>query len=150
MQPQTMTEPPLCFTDGCRHSQLYLFALSSYIFEPEISHLYLSLHMTCCHRFSVQFLCNLTYFSLFSLFPFFINHFLTTTIPTFLMISKQQMDKLTFYRFSLRKLEKICVCDRLTVTRGHKYNLKLIVFMFWHNTSSSLKLKPGEPFLNTT
>lgn len=33
----------------------------------------------------------------------------------------------------------MCGYDRLTVTQGHKYILKLLVFMFWHNTGSSLK-----------
>ena len=33
------------------------------------------LHKTCCHWFSVQFLCNLSYLSFFSLFPLFKNDF---------------------------------------------------------------------------
>lgn len=55
MQHQTMTEPPLSFTDGCKPSLSYL----SLITEPEISNLDLALHQTCCHWFSVQFLLSL-------------------------------------------------------------------------------------------
>lgn len=40
-----------------------------------------SLHQTCCPWFSVRFLCNLTYLSLFSLLPFLNNDLLTATIP---------------------------------------------------------------------
>lgn len=47
---QTRTEPPLCSTDGCRWSQLYLSRPPLHIFTMIwIKNLDTSLHKTCCH-----------------------------------------------------------------------------------------------------
>lgn len=59
MQPETMTEPPLCYSNGCRHSLLSL--LTSYEHTDQDS----SVYMSHWYWFWVQFLCTLAYLSLF-------------------------------------------------------------------------------------
>lgn len=68
IQLQTMTEPRPCFTDGCKTSRCPPHNLA----KIWLSNLDPSLHNTCCHKFSHQFLCNMAFLSLF---PFLGNGF---------------------------------------------------------------------------
>lgn len=78
IQPQTITEPPLWLTDECSHSLLswtrpYILTM---IWTKIILDLYYyGLHKTSRCWFSVQFVCNLSYLNLLSLFPFPKNSF---------------------------------------------------------------------------
>lgn len=70
MQSETMTEYQPCATDGCRHSMVCPSPDILKHSESKTSNLNSSLHKTCSRWFSVQFLCNLAYLSLFSLISF--------------------------------------------------------------------------------
>lgn len=86
-----MKEPPPCFTEGCKHSLLYLspgLITWTKTFQSEF------ITWTCCHWFSIYFFCNLAYLSLFTLFRFLKFGFLAVILPfrPFLMRSKWTLD----------------------------------------------------------
>ena len=95
-----------------------------------------SLHKTCCHYFSVQFLCHLAYCSLFYLFLFLKNGFLTATLPwrPFLMRLQYTIEgSAASLRSSVRSLKAFFLFLKAFIFRYS--NLSKIVF-FRPDTSS--------------
>lgn len=129
---ETMTEPPMCLIDDCRLSLLMCCIHNDDDLNKKNSNLDWWLHQTCCHSFSVQFLCNLTYLKLSSLFPIINNGLLTAMlplrrfcpeflrtyctphqdIPSFKLIalwkSAVKLLSLAFLRFNKRNVSKLC------------------------------------------
>ena len=92
--------PPPYFTEGCKHSLLYLSpTLLIYCrrLDPKSKNFDSSLQSTCFHWSSFQSFWVFAYFSLFSLFPFRINGLVAATRPLKLFLIKllRRVDEFT-------------------------------------------------------
>ena len=84
-QPQTITLPPPCLTDGVRHSSsifsLVLHLTNVLLCDPNTSNLDLSVHNTFFQSSSVQCLCSFAHLNLFLLLASLRYGFFFATLP---------------------------------------------------------------------